>query len=244
MITYAIPVCNESVELKLLLNQLIPRLKEGDDIIVQGDQGNVTDNVISVISPIFRKGLVSYIEYPLNNDFATFKNNFLKHAKNNWIFQIDADELVSETLLDNIHWILTENPDVNGYALPRVNLVQGLTQEWINKWGWRISNGAVQQADTSTINILTKYNISISDGIIQLINFPDYQCRLFRTDKGIMWVNKVHEVLVSSQPIENLNVPLPCMENGTSASYDYCLFHIKQLDRQVRQNELYDKIRN
>jgi len=242
MITYAIPVCNESEEIDLLLDQLLPFLREGDEVLIQGDQGNVTDDVISVLSPFIINGLVTYIEYPLNSDFASFKNNLLKYAKNEWVFQIDADELVSETLLENIHWLLTENPDVNGYALPRVNLVQGLTQEWVDKWGWNISKGVVQQDDKSTVNVLTKYGIDIYSGSLKLVNFPDYQCRLFRTDKGIRWVNKVHEVLVTDYGVENITMPLPCSQDGKSASYEYCLFHIKGIDRQVRQNNLYSKI--
>jgi hypothetical protein len=242
MISYCIPVCNESRELSLLLDQLIPHLKEGDEIIVQGDQGNVTSEVVSVISPLLRKGLVTYIEYPLNMDFATFKNNLIKNSKNTWIFQIDADELVSETLLENLHWLLNNNPEINGYALPRVNIVNGLTQEWIDKWGWNISKGVVNQNDTSTVNILKNYGIDIFSGSLKLVNFPDYQCRIFRTDRGISWINKVHEVLTSTQVINDINVPLPCSEDGRNILYDYCLFHVKDINRQVKQNELYNKI--
>lgn len=238
MISYCIPVCNESEEIDLLLFHLLPFLKEGDEILIQGDQGNVSDDVVSVLSPFIRKGEISYIEYPLNSDFASFKNNLLKHAKNEWVFQIDADELVSEMLLENIHWLLTANPDVNSYALPRVNLVQGLTQEWIDRWGWNVSNGVVQQDDTYTVNVLKKYGIDIFKGSLKLVNYPDYQCRLFRTDKGIRWINKVHEVLVNNEPL----APLPCTQDGKSASYEYCLFHVKQLNRQIKQNELYSKI--
>lgn len=242
MISYCIPVCNESKELTLLLNQLIPRLKEWDEIVIQGDQGNVTSEVVSVISPHLRKGVVSYVEYPLNSDFATFKNNLIKSAKNEWIFQIDADELVSETLLSNIHWLLENNPEVNGYALPRVNIVNGLTQEHINAWKWNISKGVVNQTDTSTVNILKNYGIDIFKGSLKLVNFPDYQCRIFRTNKGILWVNKVHEVLVSTKSAQDINTPLPCTDDGKTVSYDYCLFHIKDIGRQVKQNEMYSKI--
>lgn len=238
MISYCIPVCNEATELRLLLSHLEPFLKEGDEVLIQGDQGNVTDEVISAISPLLRKGSISYIEYPLNSDFSSFKNNLLNHAKNEWIFQIDADELVSEMLLENIHWLLTANPDVNSYALPRVNLVQGLTQEWVDRWGWNVSKGVVQQYDTYTVNILKKYGIDIFNGSLRLVNYPDYQCRLFRTDRGIKWVNKVHEVLLNNEPL----APLPCTQDGKSASYEYCLFHVKQLNRQIKQNEVYSKI--
>jgi len=241
MISYCIPVCNESKELSLLLNQLIPRLREGDEIVVQGDQGNVTSEVVSVISPLLRRGQISYVEYPLNNDFSTFKNNLIKNAKNSWIFQVDADELVSETLLDNIHWLLNNNPEIDGYALPRVNLVNGLTPEWIKKWGWHISKGVVQQEDEATINVLNLYGIDIFAGSLKLVNYPDYQCRIFRTDRGVRWINKVHERLVSTGGAKNLNVPLPCSEGG-DVVFDYCLFHVKDINRQIKQNEMYSKI--
>ena len=54
--------------------------------------------------------------------------------------------------------------------VPRVNTVEGLTQEHIQKWGWRVdSNG--------------------------WINYPDSQYRIWKNKPEIKYKNKVHEVL-------------------------------------------------
>jgi hypothetical protein len=55
--------------------------------------------------------------------------------------------------------------------VPRVNTVDGLTQEHINKWGWNVNENG-------------------------WVNFPDYQGRIWRNRPNILWKNKVHEVLI------------------------------------------------
>ena len=41
--------------------------------------------------------------------------------------------------MKNIKEILEVNPSIDLYWVPRVNTVEGLTQEHINKWGWQIN---------------------------------------------------------------------------------------------------------
>lgn len=61
------------------------------------------------------------------------------------------------------------------------------------------------------------------------VNFPDYQWRIYRNDPSIKWKNKVHEVLEGFKTV----TVLPAEE--------YCsLYHPKTIDRQERQNNLYD----
>ena len=51
-----------------------------------------------------------------------------------WVFQIDADEIPNEVLIENLHEILTRNTTVVEVVLvPRVNTVEGLTDEHIKK---------------------------------------------------------------------------------------------------------------
>ena len=47
-ISYAIPVCNEYKEIEYLLNYLIKHVREGDEIIVQCDEGNTTLEVYKI----------------------------------------------------------------------------------------------------------------------------------------------------------------------------------------------------
>ena len=48
----------------------------------------------------------SKYRFPLNKDFASYKNNLKSHCKGDYIFQIDVDEVPNEYLLDNLHEIL------------------------------------------------------------------------------------------------------------------------------------------
>lgn len=238
MISYCITACNEHIELKTLLYQLQGYLKDEDEIIIQLD-GNFTDQVLSVTTLFCAyEKRATFITFRLNNDFASFKNNLLLHAKNKWIFQIDADELISDFLLENIHYITDENPEVEAFALPRVNIVNGLTPEWATKWRWSVSRGIVDIDDEYTNNLLKEYGIY--NGDLRLINYPDYQVRLFQNTGKIKWRNKVHEVLYKED--SNLEVvPFPCHDNN-KILYEYCIFHVKDIDRQIKQNELYSRI--
>ena len=167
-ISFAIPVHNEYDEIDRLLTQLVKYKKFEDEIVVQCDQGNTTSNVYQVLEKY--KNQIRVIEFPLNRDFATFKNNLKNNCKGDWIFQIDADEIPDEYLIDTVHYFLKENPEVEVFWVPRINTVEGITSEHIVKWGW------------------------IKD-VHGRINFPDYQCRILQNTPKIQWVSKVHEVL-------------------------------------------------
>ena len=167
-ISYAIPVHNEHEELDRLLGHLLKHKKENDEILVQCDEGNTTGNVYKVLDKY--KGQIHVIEFPLNRDFASFKNNLKNHCTGDWIFQIDADEVPDEYLIDTLPSILKNNPNTEVFWVPRINTVQGITREHIRKWGWNMDNN-------------------------DRINFPDYQCRILQNTPTIQWVSKVHEVL-------------------------------------------------
>ncbi len=167
-VSYAIPVHNEHEEIDRLLGQLTKYKKPDDEIVVQCDQGNTTGNVYKVLNKY--KDSIKIIEFPLNKDFATFKNNLKNHCTKEWIFQIDADEFPDEYLIDTLHYFLRENPNTEVFWVPRINTVEGITPEHLKKWGW----------------------VKDTQG---KINFPDYQCRILQNSPKIKWVSKVHEIL-------------------------------------------------
>ena len=111
--------------------------------------------------------------------FAAYKNNLNKNCDGNWIFQIDADEIPNEYLLEALPFILETNSDVEAYWIPRVNTVAGITDEHVTKWGWRLTE----------------------DG---WVNFPDWQMRLFRNTDDIFWIKPVHEQLKGYTKFANL----------------------------------------
>jgi len=170
-ISYAIPVCNEWKEIKYLMDYLFKHKREQDEIVVQCDKGNTTQEVYNVLKEYSEFNMpYKLIEFPLNSNFAAFKNNLKDNCSGDYIFQIDADEYPEEYLMDTIEWLIKNNPGTDVFWVPRINTVRGLTEEHIQKWGWRVD----------------------PDG---KVNFPDYQCRILKNVKRIKWKNKVHEVL-------------------------------------------------
>jgi hypothetical protein len=171
MISYTITVCNEDKDLNALLRFLGNRLIDNDEIVVQMDTMATTSAVRNVIDS-YRESIpnLKVIEYPLDKDFAQFKNNLKSHCTQKWIFNIDADELPSGELIENLHQILNDNNEVDMVLVPRWNLVNGITEEHIKMWGWRVDE-------------------------IGRINWPDYQTRIYKNKQEIVWKNKVHERL-------------------------------------------------
>jgi glycosyltransferase involved in cell wall biosynthesis len=134
-ISYAITAHNEAAELKALLSHLSSYTKKSDEIVVQLDT-TATNEVKDVVLEFN----VKVIYFPLNNDFAAFKNNLKNHCTGDYIFQIDADEIPSTFLLENLHDILDSNPTVDMILVPRINTVSGITPEHIDAWGWKVND--------------------------------------------------------------------------------------------------------
>lgn len=170
-ISYAIPVCNESVELKRLLDFLFKNKRVEDEIVVQCDKGNTTNEVYWVLEEFAHLPNITITEFPLNGDFASFKNNLKNKCIGEWIFQIDADEVPHQNLMDNLIEVLKNNPYTELFLVPRINTVEGLTQEHIQKWRWQVDQNG-------------------------WVNFPDYQTRILQNSPKINWVGKVHEVIM------------------------------------------------
>ena len=180
-ISFAITAWNEHVELERLLDQLITITKPGDEIMVQLDN-TATPEVKKVAEKYNVTPSVEYhrIFFSLDGDFATFKNNIKRHCTRDWIFFIDADEYLSDGLTDSIHGILNINKGiVDVISVPRINTVEGLTRNHIDKWRWFVDDNG-------------------------WVNYPDYQTRICANKKDIEWKNKVHERLTGWKTIANL----------------------------------------
>ena len=206
-VTYAITVCNEINEITKLINFLHPRIQSDDEILIQYDEGGVTEDVkgyLRIINDLHDN--VNVIGFPLNKDFASYKNNLKNHAKGIFIFQIDADELPNEYLITNMHDLLEANLDIDLFFVPRVNTVKGLTPEHIQKWRWNVNEKG-------------------------WVNWPDVQTRIYRRTSEIEWEGKVHERIKGY----NTMTYLPLEE-------EFALYHPKDIQRQEKQNELYETI--
>ena len=206
-ISFAITACNEHVELEKLLSMLYLNIKEGDEIIVQLDT-TATPEVRKVVSkPDPNVVPFRVIEFALDNDFASFKNNIKNHCTKDWIFFIDADETLNYYFMKNLHEFLELNKGiVDLISVPRVNKVNGLTQSHIDKWRWFVDDNG-------------------------WVNWPDYQTRICANKPEIQWINKVHERLTGFKT----SAQLPALE-------EWSLTHIKDIERQEKQNNFYNKI--
>jgi len=169
-ISYAITACNEHVELERLLDLLNEHIRPEDEIVVQLDKG-ATKEVVKVAEKYNVGTEYDYhrVWYSLDNDFAAFKNHLSGICSRDYIFQIDADEYPHPELIVNLPSILETNFDTDVFLVPRINTVEGLTEDHIKQWGWRVEG--------------------------ERVNFPDYQWRVWKHKKGIHWINKVHERL-------------------------------------------------
>jgi hypothetical protein len=172
-ISYAIPVCNELVELERLLKFLLTNKREEDEIVILYDSENGSKHVEeflrakSVNNPQFQ-----WHSNPLNKDFAQQKNYLTKMCTGDWVFLIDADEYPDEYLCTSLPAFIEQNPEIEAYWVSRINTVVGLTKEHVTKWGWIVDK----------------------DG---RINFPDRQLRIYKNNpKQIYWTKPVHEQLV------------------------------------------------
>ena len=86
----------------------------------------------------------------------------------------------------------------------------------------------------NTVEGLTPEHVSKWRWVVNLdgwVNFPDYQGRIWRNRPNIMWKNKVHEVLTGYK--EHKYLP---------AEEEFCFYHPKDIDKQEKQNEFYNKI--
>ena len=180
-ISFAITAHNEHVELKRLLDQLSSFIRSKDEIIVLLDS-TATKEVQDVAMSYGVKGDYDYhrIFGSLDGDFASFKNTAKRHCTRDWIFFIDADEYLSDGLKENIHEVLDTNKGlVDVIALPRINTVEGLTRDHIDKWRWFVDDNG-------------------------WVNYPDYQTRICANKPEVNWINKVHERLSGWKTIANL----------------------------------------
>ena len=181
-ISYGITVHNEAEELNRLLEILIHKTDAEDEIVICDDYSDEkTQEVItSWVQQYGHEDMktIKVYQRKLNGDFAAQKNSVIENSSGDYVFHFDADEYPHEVLLSQIKQIIEMN-EVDLIWVPRVNTVDGLTEEWIQKWGWRVSEK-------------------------DWVNYPDYQARVFRKADGIRWTGKVHEIIQGGKTYAHL----------------------------------------
>ena len=169
-ISYAITVCNEFLEIQKLVTLLLENKRLEDEIVILFDSSREDLYIEEYLRAKSVNGAFSWHKGTFEGHFADWKNKLSSFCTGDYIMQIDADEFPHKSLLTALPAILESNPDNEVYLVPRVNTVEGLTEEHIAKWRWNVDNKG-------------------------WVNYPDYQWRIWKNKPEIKWVNKVHEVL-------------------------------------------------
>jgi hypothetical protein len=172
-VSIAITICNELGEIKRLLPFLLENKRIQDEIVILYDEKNGNPEVLDFLLPYNKlPNVQTWRGLDFDNNFADWKNKLNDYCTGDYILQLDADEMISKYMVQNINVIIGMNPDVDLFYLPRINTVEGITRDHIDKWNWRIDEN-------------------------NYINFPDFQGRVFK--KELKWSGKVHESIIGSK---------------------------------------------
>ena len=179
-ISYSILTHNETDSLLELIHFLMEYKDKEDEIVILDDYSDnsktkeILDSVVSIYE-------IKFEQRHLLKDYAGQKNYLTRMCSGDYIVNIDADEIPHKLLMKNLKPILEANPSIDLYWVPRVNTVDGITQEHINKWRWNVNEKG-------------------------WVNWPDYQGRIWRTRPNILWKNPVHEILTGYK--EHTQLPM------------------------------------
>jgi glycosyltransferase involved in cell wall biosynthesis len=179
-ISYGITVHNEADELNKLLEFLIHKTHESDEIVICDDYSDEDTQFVlqSWLQQYGHTKTIKVYQRKLEGDFSAQKNSVIENCDGDYIFHIDADEIPHENLVDILPKMLKSN-DVDLVWVPRVNTVEGITDEHCAKWGWRVTENG-------------------------WVNYPDYQARIFRNSPEIKWVKPVHEHITGCKTYAHL----------------------------------------
>lgn len=230
-ISFAILCKDEVLELDRLLKQLVDVdwdvkielviLFDGEDSI-----GNKVFNNNDYIKTRILNNEDRNISYVLSSrdldDFANQKNHLLSMCSGIWIYNLDADELLNEELLKSkgnglvLFLDALERESIRYVSVPRINTVEGITGEHIEKWNWHVNEHG-------------------------WINYPDYQNRIiYNNPLYLKWKGKVHETLIinkekdSKDSIKIIKIPKDLTH--------FAIIHNKNIKKQEKQYKLYEEM--
>ena len=181
-ISYSILTHNETDSLEKLLRFLVKWKQEEDEIAILDDYSDdektkqILDFYVSAHDIVFE-------QRNLLGDYGGQKNHLKSMCSGDYSFNLDADEMISRWFIKNVHGILEENP-IDLIFLPRINMVEGLTQEHMRYWGWSVNE-------------------------VGWVNFHDWQGRLFKNRPNIKWEKPVHEMIAGFQTYAHLPTEKP-----------------------------------
>ncbi len=201
-LSYLVTCHNETDSLEKLLSKLI-EYKKGNHEIVLLDDYSDNPETLEIIQKFKEK--VNFQQHKLDKNYGNHKNYGIELCKGEWIFQLDADEVPTDGLLENIDLIIESNSKNEVLWLPRLNYFIGVTDLDVITWGWQLNDG--------------------------MINFPDYQSRLYQNLPHIRYERRLHEKVEGFKSY----VFIPPQK-------DYAIIHEKTIEKQRETNVNYNKL--
>jgi hypothetical protein len=177
-LSYSVTVCTEFIEIQRLVRFLLQHKRPQDSIVVLFDEANGDPEVENFLRTHSLNGEFQWFKGRFDRDFAKWKNLLKSYCSADYSINIDADEMPTVEFMQYIPQIIEEN-DIDVIAIPRENLVHGITPLHLEMWHWRMDEH-------------------------DRINWPDQQLRIFRNTPEIKWEGKVHERVIGYKTISTL----------------------------------------
>jgi len=201
-LSYLVTCHNETDSLEKLLSKLIEYKKDNHEIVLLDDYSD-NPETLEIIQKF--KDKINFQQHKLDKNYGNHKNYGIELCKGEWIFQLDADEVPTDGLLENIDLIIESNSKNEVLWLPRLNYFIGVTDLDVMTWGWQLNDG--------------------------MINFPDYQSRLYQNLPHIRYERRLHEKVEGFKSY----VFIPPQK-------DYAIIHEKTIEKQRETNVNYNKL--
>jgi len=211
-ISYGITVCDEAIELNSLLNFLLLHIDDNDEVIVLRDISKTNYDVHHILMEYTLAFREKGISYGIMD---TELNGDFATFKNNLISMASGDYLFEIDVDELPNQFLIEN------IKPILKINTDIDCFYIPR---------VNKVIGLTSQHIQKWGWRVDEE--ERVNFPDPQMRLFKLNQGIKWKNKVHEILDGYKTITTLPYD----------TEDFCLNHIKSIQKQEKQNNFYETI--
>ena len=182
-ISYSMLVHNETDTLEKLLKFLVKWKNDDDEIVILDDYSD-NEKTKEILDFYVSTYDIVYEQRNLLKDFASQKNHLKSMGSGDYSFNLDADEMISLWMIKNVHEIIEANDGIDLIYLPRINTVDGITDEHCRMYGYKVNEEG-------------------------WINFPDWQGRIFRNRPNIRWQFKVHEQITGYKTYATLPIDKP-----------------------------------
>ena len=201
-LSYLVTCHNETSSLDKLLSKLVQNKKDNHEIVLLDDYSDNPES-LEIIQKYKEK--TSFHQHKLDRNYGAHKNYGIEQCAGTWIFQLDGDEYPTDLLLENIDVVLESNADNEVLWLPRLNYFVGVTELDVKTWGWNYQDG--------------------------MINFPDYQSRVYRNLSHIRYQRRLHEKVEGFKTY-----------TFVPPQKDYAIVHEKTIEKQRQTNLNYNKM--